>query len=64
MKKTLSLILEVARSGDPACATSGLETLDTVASDTSIAIGTDGNPVLSYRGPGSALKIGRPAVSH
>ena len=38
-------------------------TLDTSGIYTSIAIGTDGNPVISYGGPGGALKVAHPIIS-
>jgi hypothetical protein len=52
--------LKVARCGDPACVESTLKTLDAVVASVapiSMAIGIDGNPVVSYVGPASALKV-------
>ena len=56
-------VLKVAHCNDPACV-GGDETLSTVAgpggSDNSIAIGIDGNPVISYHGsPNDDLKFAR-----
>jgi len=60
--------LKVARCNDPACAGGGetitaVDTAGNVGTDTSIAIGTDGNPVISYRDTtNSDLKVARPPI--
>ena len=60
--------LKVARCNDPACAGDD-ETLSIVdsgdGSDTSLAIGTDGNAIISYyeSSPQSNLKVARASIS-
>jgi hypothetical protein len=52
--------LELARCSDPACTASTVTRLDGLWSlSTSLAIGTDGKPVVAYKGRDGALKIAR-----